>query len=198
MVIIILATVLSGAIIRLEQENQALDKKTKLQFELYRKEVEQQQQENIKNFTDEQQRQREELNKEIDKLKHDLEAKKASQNALASKIVPKAEAVSKTPQNGSVSVSHSDLMAQAGIAQSDWQCAEALVARESGWRVNATNASSGAYGLPQSLPGSKMASAGADWQTNPVTQLRWMAGYVANRYGGWCQANDFQASRGWY
>lgn len=193
MVIIILATVLSGAIIRLEQENQALDKKTKLQFELYRKEVEQQKQETIKNFTDEQQRQREEMNKEIEKLKHELEAKKAKQNTLASKIVPKAEASAITAQNGS----HSQLMALAGIAEADWPCVEALVQRESGWRVNATNPKSGAYGLPQSLPGSKMASAGADWQTNPVTQLRWANSYVSGR-GGWCSVNNFQLSNGWY
>ena len=75
---------------------------------------------------------------------------------------------------------------------------DALVTRESGWRVNATNASSGAYGIPQSLPGSKMASAGADWQTNPVTQLRWMTGYVNARYGGFCQANSFQLRNNWY
>jgi len=69
--------------------------------------------------------------------------------------------------------------------------------RESGWRVNATNPSSGAYGLPQSLPGYKMASAGADWQTNPITQLKWANGYV-QKYGGWCGADSFQWANHWY
>lgn len=96
-----------------------------------------------------------------------------------------------------VSGSKQDWMRAAGIPENVWGCADALVTRESGWRVNATNASSGAYGLPQALPGTKMATAGADWQTNPVTQLRWMAGYVT-KYGGWCEALAFQQSRGWY
>ena len=91
-----------------------------------------------------------------------------------------------------------DWMRAAGIPEDLWGCVDALVTRESGWRVNATNRSSGAYGLPQSLPGTKMASAGADWQTNPVTQLRWMTGYVNARYGGFCQANSFQLRNNWY
>ena len=89
-------------------------------------------------------------------------------------------------------------MTQAGIPESLWGCVDALVTRESGWRVTAQNPTSPAYGLPQSLPGSKMASAGADWQTNPVTQLRWMTGYVNARYGGYCQANAFQIANNWY
>lgn len=96
-----------------------------------------------------------------------------------------------------ISGTKQDWMRAAGIPQSVWGCVDGLVTRESGWRVNATNASSGAYGLPQALPGGKMAAAGADWQYNPVTQLRWMAGYV-NKYGGWCKALAFQQSQGWY
>lgn len=79
-----------------------------------------------------------------------------------------------------------------------YACAAALIQRESGWRVNATNPSSGAYGLPQALPGSKMAAAGPDWRTNPVTQLRWMRTYVDQRYGGICNALAFQQRNGWY
>jgi hypothetical protein len=98
----------------------------------------------------------------------------------------------------SISGTKADWMREAGIPEDLWGCVDALVTRESGWRVNATNASSGAYGIPQSLPGSKMASAGSDWQTNPVTQLRWMTGYVNARYGGFCQANAFQLAKHWY
>lgn len=71
---------------------------------------------------------------------------------------------------------------------SQYGCAASLISHESGWRVSATNPSSGAYGLPQSLPGSKMASAGSDWRTNATTQLRWMRSYVNSRYGGACSA----------
>ena len=86
---------------------------------------------------------------------------------------------------------------QAGVSEADLSAAIDLIYHESGCRVDATNASSGAYGIPQALPGSKMASAGADWQTNPVTQIRWMAGYV-NRYGGWQGAINFWYAHGWY
>ena len=93
---------------------------------------------------------------------------------------------------------HQDLMLQAGISASDFEDAEWLITKESGWIINRSNSSSGAYGLPQALPGSKMASAGADWQTNPVTQLRWMNGYVMGRYGSWANAVAHSKSEGWY
>ena len=87
---------------------------------------------------------------------------------------------------------------QAGVSEADLEYALQLIYRESGCRVDATNAYSGAYGIPQSLPGDKMSSAGADWETNPVTQIRWMAGYVNGRYGGWRNAYETQVNRGWY
>ena len=93
---------------------------------------------------------------------------------------------------------HTKLLKAAGVPQSVWGCAESLIRRESGWRVDATNPSSGAYGLGQALPANKMASAGADYLTNGVTQLKWVNGYVHTRYGGWCQANNFQLKMGWY
>ncbi len=78
--------------------------------------------------------------------------------------------------------SHTDWMAMAGIAESDYGAVNYIISHESGWRVTAKGMG-GAYGLPQALPGSKMASAGADWATNPITQLRWFKQYC-NRYGG--------------
>lgn len=94
--------------------------------------------------------------------------------------------------------SHTDWMSAAGISASDQGSANAIISQESGWRVNATNRSSGAYGIPQALPGSKMASAGSDWQTNPITQLKWMNSYVVGRYGSWQNAYAHKKSRGWY
>jgi uncharacterized protein YabE (DUF348 family) len=79
------------------------------------------------------------------------------------------------------------IMAAAGIASGDYAYANFIVSHESGWRVTAANPS-GAYGLCQALPGSKMATAGADWATNPITQLRWCSGYAARSYGGWANA----------
>lgn len=81
---------------------------------------------------------------------------------------------------------------------SQFTCADALINKESSWNVQATNPSSGAYGLPQALPGSKMASHGSDWQSNPATQLRWMKTYVDSRYGGICGAWNHSQKNNWY
>ncbi|GAA4862717.1 transglycosylase SLT domain-containing protein [Kitasatospora terrestris] len=79
-----------------------------------------------------------------------------------------------------------------------FQCFSQIVKRESGWDYTATNASSGAYGLVQALPGSKMASAGADWRTNPATQIKWGLNYMNSRYGSPCGAWSFWQSHHWY
>jgi len=85
----------------------------------------------------------------------------------------------------------------AGVSESDLQAALDLIYHESGCRVDAANPS-GAYGIPQALPGSKMSAYGADWETNPVTQIKWMAHYVTSRYGGWNQAMAFWWNHSWY
>jgi hypothetical protein len=87
-------------------------------------------------------------------------------------------------------------MVQAGVT--DMVNARELINRESGCRVDADNPSSDAYGIPQSLPGSKMASEGADWATNPVTQIRWMQKYVMERYHSWSAAVSFHNSNHYY
>ena len=76
-----------------------------------------------------------------------------------------------------------DYLISNGYTEADFTAAVYIINHESGWRVDATNASSGAYGLPQALPGSKMASAGADWATNYQTQFKWFVGYCNQRYG---------------
>lgn len=88
-------------------------------------------------------------------------------------------------------------MALAGIGPGDYRYADYIISHESGWRPNAGN-SSGAYGLCQALPGYKMSSAGADWATNPVTQLRWCNGYAVGRYGSWGAAySHWLATSNW-
>lgn len=84
-------------------------------------------------------------------------------------------------------------MARAGIAASDFTYVDYIVQHESHWNPTARNAS-GAYGLCQALPGSKMASAGSDWSTNPVTQLKWCSGYAKGRYGSWAGAYNYWVS----
>jgi hypothetical protein len=90
------------------------------------------------------------------------------------------------------------LLPSYGWSSSEMSCLIPLWEGESGWRVNAENTSSGAYGIPQSLPGSKMATAGADWRTNAVTQIQWGLGYIQERYGSPCGAWGFKQGNGWY
>ncbi|MGW7523934.1 aggregation-promoting factor C-terminal-like domain-containing protein [Streptomyces sp. NPDC054783] len=73
-----------------------------------------------------------------------------------------------------------------------------IVSHESGWNPSATNSSSGAYGLVQALPGSKMSSAGSDWKTNPATQIKWGLDYMNSRYGNPVKAWTFWQANGWY
>ncbi|MGN6333329.1 MAG: lytic transglycosylase domain-containing protein [Motilibacteraceae bacterium] len=91
-----------------------------------------------------------------------------------------------------------DLAAQRGWGSGQFACLETLWQMESGWRVQAANSSSGAYGIPQALPGSKMAAFGSDWRTNPVTQIKWGLSYIASSYGTPCSALSVHRSKGWY
>lgn len=90
------------------------------------------------------------------------------------------------------------MVLERGWSTQEYDCLVLLWNRESHWNVYAHNVSSGAYGIPQSLPGEKMASAGADWQTNPVTQITWGLNYIAGRYGSPCAAWGHSEDTGWY
>jgi hypothetical protein len=90
------------------------------------------------------------------------------------------------------------MLGQFGWSGSQFSCLEPLWERESGWDVTAENPSSGAYGIPQALSGSLMASAGPDWQTDAATQIRWGLTYIQGRYGSPCGAWTHEESAGWY
>lgn len=96
------------------------------------------------------------------------------------------------------SVATARAYARARIGSTQFQCLDRLWARESGWRTTAVNRSSGAYGIPQALPGWKMAAAGWDWRYNPVTQVKWGLAYIAGRYATACAALAHLNSAGWY
>lgn len=98
----------------------------------------------------------------------------------------------------SASAADAQAIAKSMMSASSYTCFSNIVERESGWRVNATNSSSGAYGLMQALPASKYASAGADWRTNPATQIKWGLSYMNERYGSPCQAWTFWQNHNWY
>ncbi len=98
----------------------------------------------------------------------------------------------------SYTVAQVKAMAQQIVGGGQFQCFSNIVERESGWNYQAQNPSSGAYGLVQALPGSKMASAGADWRTNPATQIKWGLNYMNERYGSPCGAWEFWQANHWY
>jgi len=120
----------------------------------------------------------------------------AHKAARAATRRPAASAVPTVPS--STPVGEVKEYAASLVAADQFGCLDALFERESGWNHAAKNTSSGAYGIPQALPGSKMASAGADWQTNPLTQVRWGVSYVNARYGSPCGAWAHSESHGWY
>jgi hypothetical protein len=116
----------------------------------------------------------------------------AAKKALAARRAAAAAVASGDPRT----------IARGLLAARGWSgqfgCLDALWQRESGWDPQAANPSSGAFGIPQALPGGKMASAGADWRTNPATQIRWGLAYIASTYGTPCGAWAHSEATGWY
>jgi len=103
-----------------------------------------------------------------------------------------------TPDAAAAQAIAQQMLADQGMGDDQFQCLVSLWNHESHWNVLDENTHSGAYGIPQALPGSKMASAGADWQTNPATQITWGLGYIQKRYGDPCGAWSHFQSNGWY
>jgi len=87
---------------------------------------------------------------------------------------------------------------KAGFKLDQFPCLDKLWTRESHWNYKSYNSSSGAYGIPQAVPGKKMAEFGDDWKTNPATQIKWGLDYIKNRYGTPCKAWDHSQATGWY
>ncbi|MGY0069500.1 aggregation-promoting factor C-terminal-like domain-containing protein [Streptomyces sp. QTS137] len=133
-------------------------------------------------------------------------AAKAEQEAKERAEAEKAASRSKTASasaadfavQSSYSVAQVQAMARQMIPADQFQCFSNIVDHESTWNYKAVNPSSGAYGLVQALPGTKMASAGADWQTNPATQIKWGLNYMNDRYGSPCGAWSFWQANNWY
>jgi hypothetical protein len=111
--------------------------------------------------------------------------------------LPKAAPRADVPSPGSAQAIAQQILAAEGMGDDQFDCLVSLWNRESHWNVTAENPD-GAYGIPQALPGSKMASAGPDWQTNATTQIQWGLGYISGRYGTPCGAWSHSQSTGWY
>ncbi|WP_039937800.1 transglycosylase SLT domain-containing protein [Streptomyces himastatinicus] len=129
-----------------------------------------------------------------EKLAKEREAKKKQE--LASRSASRDS--SAFPIKASYTTAEVQAMARQMIPGDQFQCFSNIVDHESGWNYQATNPSSGSYGLVQALPASKMASAGADWKTNPATQIKWGLGYMNDRYGSPCEAWSFWQANNYY
>lgn len=103
-----------------------------------------------------------------------------------------------TPETGTIKEFAFELVTQASWGRDQYSCLVALWERESNWRYDAINKNSGAYGIPQALPGAKMAEMGSDWLTNPQTQVRWGISYIKSRYGAPCGAMAHSNKFNWY
>ena len=127
--------------------------------------------------------------------------KPAEQSAAARKAAAQraqsARQATVTP-SGSPEQIAQRMLNQFGWSSSQFSCLQPLWEHESGWSVTAENPASGAYGIPQSLPGAQMASAGADWHTSAATQIRWGLTYIHGRYGSPCGAWAHEESVNWY
>ncbi|MDF6044580.1 lytic transglycosylase domain-containing protein [Streptomyces sp. JH14] len=129
-----------------------------------------------------------------DKLEKERQAKEAERASR-----DEVRSASAFATQSSYTVAEVQAMARQMMPADQFQCFSNIVDHESSWNYRASNPSSGAYGLVQALPGSKMASAGADWQTNPATQIKWGLSYMnSSRYGSPCAAWSFWQANGWY
>ena len=124
-------------------------------------------------------------------------AKAAKARAAANAAVKAKKAAVITP-SGSPQQIAQQMLGQYGWSSSQFSCLSPLWEHESGWSLTAQNPSSGAYGIPQALPGSQMATAGGDWRTNAATQIKWGLTYIQGRYGSPCGAWAHEQSVGWY
>ncbi|NNH23315.1 aggregation-promoting factor C-terminal-like domain-containing protein, partial [Pseudokineococcus marinus] len=123
-------------------------------------------------------------------------AARAAEEAQAEREA-EAAAASRSAQRDPRGVAAS-MVADRGWSSDQMSCLDQLWTKESGWQWDADNPTSSAYGIPQALPGSKMASAGADWETNPVTQITWGLQYIADVYGTPCSAWSHSQATNWY
>ncbi|MFF3844914.1 transglycosylase SLT domain-containing protein [Streptomyces sp. NPDC002328] len=123
-------------------------------------------------------------------------AKEAKERAEAKSAASRSSA--DFPIQDSYTVAQIQAMARQMVPSGQFQCFSNIVDHESDWRIDAVNPSSGAYGLFQALPAGKYSSAGADWRTNPATQIKWGLNYMNDRYGSPCDAWSFWQANNWY
>jgi hypothetical protein len=132
-------------------------------------------------------------------------ARRARERALrlaaeqrAARLAAEQQAAEQQAPSGSPQQIALGMLPSYGWSSGQFSCLDSLWTRESDWNVHAENSVSGAYGIPQALPASKMASAGPDWQNDAATQIKWGLGYIQATYGSPCAAWAHEEADGWY
>lgn len=160
-----------------------------------------------KTKVDELQKERDQLRQRLEQTEKELQAKAEAKRVAAERQNKAVQALTGTqtahaapiaPIVSGDPVSIGRALNAAKFGDGQWDCLHRLWMKESGWSVSSYNKSSGATGIPQSLPGVKMASHGEDWRTNPTTQIQWGLDYIASRYGTPCSAWSHSQATNWY
>lgn len=143
-----------------------------------------------------------ETGSKIDATEKAVQERLAAEKAEAERLAEEAKKAAATPKGGT-RAQNKELGRQLALQLYGWggdqfKCYDNIIMRESLWDQYADNPNSSAYGIPQALPGKRMASEGADWRTNPATQIKWGLKYVKERYGTPCRAWSFKRANGWY
>jgi hypothetical protein len=140
-----------------------------------------------------------EVRSSFGKLQHEYQvaAAKTASVKLATQTQPRKQSTVPTASGTPQQIAQ-QMLSRYGWSASQFSCLQPLWYHESGWNTTAENPSSGAYGIPQALPSAQLASAGADWRTNPATQIKWGLTYIQGRYGSPCGAWAHEQADNWY
>ena len=130
--------------------------------------------------------------------RHREQAAKAAREARQRRAAASRSASRTVSYGDPRSIARSMMAERYGWGAAEFSCLDTLWEHESGWDPHAENVSSGAYGIPQALPGSKMGANGSDWQNSPVTQIEWGLAYIRQSYASPCGAWSVWQSKGWY
>jgi hypothetical protein len=137
------------------------------------------------------------LSRSADRSNIDVQKERALNQSSGGQVTKRVDRSSALSSSDPRTVAKA-LLSKYGYGQDQFSCLDAIYSQESGWNTHADNPASSAYGIPQALPGSKMASAGPNWQNDAATQIKWGLGYIKGRYGSPCSAWGFKQSHGWY
>jgi hypothetical protein len=137
------------------------------------------------------------VSRSVDRLNVDVQKERSLSQRSGGQVTKKVDRSAALTSSDPRTIAKA-LLSKYGYGQDQFTCLDSIYSQESGWNTHADNPASSAYGIPQALPGSKMATAGPNWQNDAATQIKWGLGYIKGRYGSPCGAWGFKQAHGWY